>query len=90
MIVLRAHDLLFQAYSDRFIVKGHSGGIQGKKASLKYGTLKFVANFCRVSRVVEETRNHYMSNRPVFALFIMTLLGFPVALFVVGTTTRSK
>src|ERR1700751_1260966 len=59
MIVVRTNDLLFQAYPDRFIVRAHSGGIQGKKALLKYGTLNFVANFCRISGVVEETRNHY-------------------------------
>ena len=61
------------------VVSGHSG-IKARKASLKYGTLKFLANFCGDSRVVEETKGITMPNRPVFALLVTTLLGFPVAL----------
>jgi hypothetical protein len=41
--------------------------------------LNFVANFCRVSRVVEETRNHYADPIRICIVY-HGLLGFPVAL----------
>jgi hypothetical protein len=58
LTVLRTHDFLFETYANGFVVSSHSAG-NWQKLPLKYGTLKIVANFCRVPRVVGETRNDY-------------------------------